>query len=140
MAVAAVVPITPEQIKNLAALDLWLANGPKYVRNALVGAAVGGLVGYYKISKREPQHAMKYALYGAGITAIAGFAFFQVAKWAAKKEHETVDNAALAVAPKSPPALAATPVAPASPVVTKGYFAGAPRQLFPTIDAHRAYR
>ncbi len=140
MAVAAVVPITPEQIKNLAALDLWLEKGPKYFRNALVGATVGGLIGYYKISKREPQHAMKYAFYGAGITALAGFAFFQVAKWAAKKEHEIVDNAALAVAPKTPPVLSATPAAPAAPVVTKGYFAGAPRALFPTIDAYRAYR
>jgi len=140
MAVAAVVPISPEQVKNLATLDRWLESGPKYVRNAVVGAAVGGLYGYYKLSRREPQHAMKYALYGAGITAVAGFAFFQVAKWAAKKEHAVLDNAALAVTPSSPPVTRATIPAPVQPVVTTGYFAGAPRALYPTIDAHQVYR
>ena len=140
MAVAAVVPISPEQIKNLAALDLWLEKGPKYVRNAVVGAAVGGLLGYYKISRREPQHAARYAAIGAGVTLAAGFVFFQVAKWAAKKEHEIVDGAALAVTPHAPPLTQAKPAAPPQPVVTKGHFAGAPRALYPTVDAHRAYR
>jgi hypothetical protein len=140
MAVAAVVPITPEQVRNLAALDLWLEAGPKYVRNAVVGAAVGGLLGYYKISKRDPSHAGRYALIGAGATIAAGFIFFQVAKWASKKEHETVDSAALAVTPSSPPVTQAKPAAPSSPVVTKGYFAGAQRALYPTMDAPHAYR
>ena len=139
MAVAAVVPITPEQIKNLAALDLWLETGPKYVRNAAVGAVVGGLFGYYKLTRKDGKGATKYALIGAGATAAAGFLFFQVAKWASKKEHEIVDSAALAALPSSPPMTHATPSAPAAPVVTQGYFAGAPRALYPTIDAQHGY-
>ncbi len=130
MAVA-VVPITQEQVKNLAALDTWLEVGPHYGRNAVGGAIVGGVVGLIvaRKSTKKGQTSLKYAAAGAGATLLGSFLFFQVGKWAAKKEHDVLASAAVAEKP--------TPI---TPVVTKGHFAGAPRALYPTVDAHHVYR
>ena len=125
--IAAVVPVTKEQIQNLAALDAWLATGPKYARNAAIGAVAGATVSLAFASKKK-YGTMKAAALGAGATVLGGFLMFQVGRWASKKEHQHL-------AP-----LAAPPAQPAQPVVTRGAFAGAPRTLYPTVDAHEVYR
>jgi hypothetical protein len=126
---AIVVPVTKEQVKNLAALDAWLENGPAYARNAAIGGVVGAAVGYFA-AKKAKGSTFKFAALGAGTTIVGGFLLFQVGKWASKKEHDVLASAAVAT---PPPTLEA-------PVVTKGHFAGAPRALYPTVDAHHVYR
>lgn len=125
----AVVPITKEQIQNLAALDTWLEKGPHYGRNMLLGAAVGGGLGLLVVAKKTNKPTLKYAAIGAATTLVGGFVLFQIGKWASKKEHDVLASAAVAESP-----------APSTPVVTKGHFAGAPRALYPTVDAHHVYR
>jgi hypothetical protein len=128
----AVVPVTKEQIRNLAALDTWLEVGPHYVRNAAIGAALGAGLVALKIGKKPGLG--KYAVGGAIAGALGSFLFFQVGKWASKKEHEVLASAEV------PLALKAGPASPTVPVVTKGYFAGAPRALYPTVNAQHHYR
>ncbi len=127
--VAAVVPVTKEQIANLAALDAWLHVGPKYVRNAAIGAVAGVAVAMVIAKKKKNASVtVKAAALGAGATLVGGFLVFQLGKWASQKEHEHLH----VLAPHAAP--------PAQPVVTKGAFAGAPRTLYPTTDAHEVYR
>lgn len=126
--VAAVVPVTKEQIQNLHVLDAWLETGPKYARNAAIGAVAGAAVAMVVAKKSKKKSTLKAAAIGAGATALGGFLLFQVGKWASQKEHQ---HLAL---------LQPLPHKPAHPVVTKGAFAGAPRTLYPTVDAHEVYR
>ena len=132
MTTAAVVPVTQKQIQNLAMLDTWLEIGPHYGRNAAIGAALGAGLAALKIG-RKPGYG-RYAVTGAAAGLIGSFLFFQVGKWASKKEHRVLASAAV------PPALKAAPASPATPVVTSGHFAGAPRALYPTVDSRHAYR
>jgi len=129
---AAVVPVTHEQIRNLKALDTWLELGPHYGRNAAVAAVLGAGLAFLKVGKKPGLG--KYAAMGAGVGLVGSFLVFQFGKWASKKEHEVLASAALPAAAQPIAALS-----PATPVVTKGHFAGAPRALYPTVNAH-AYR
>lgn len=120
-----------ENRKNLAMLDRVAKRCPDYFGSAANGALIGMLANFL-VSWRDktPRHIGQYAGFGA----LAGLAYELLAcggikglvragRWA--NEHEVDDHGRLV--PKR--------MAPETPVVTKGHFAGSPRPLYFTGDA-----
>lgn len=94
------------------------------VTNAMKGALLGAAFGYFSVSiSRRPageRNVLRYGAYGAGLGALVSL---------------FLDSRAAALADRLP-----IVVVPPSPIVTKGYFAGAPRPLYHTHDAHAQWR
>lgn len=106
------VPVSPHQLASLASLDAWLAHGPKYGRNAAMGAVAGLAFAYF--GKGRKNKKLKYAVMGAGATLAGSFLFFQLAKWASGKEHQVLASAAPAIPASAVHAHVAPPAAIAS--------------------------
>lgn len=108
--------MTPEEeVKMLADLDELAKIKPNYFAGAIQGAVYGWVYGFLA-NKPAKGNRLKYGAYGAGLmmlTQFAGHTFFKKTS-AYAQEH--------LLHPHVP--------TPPTPVVTKGYFAGAPRPLY----------
>lgn len=110
--------MTPEEeAKMLADLDELAKIKPNYISGAFKGMTIAWMYGFLA-NKPAKGNRLKYAAYGAGVYMLAQFAGHAFMKktdaWAHEHRAELF--------PSVP--------APRTPVVTSGYFAGAPRPLY----------
>lgn len=108
--------------RDLQDLDLIAATPPNYALGAISGATTAWTIGFLLDGYRHKdwKRLLKYGVIGAGISIgfqmLARKGAVGLASWG--RSHADLWN---------------VPV-PATPVVTKGHFAGMPRHLHPTED------
>ena len=108
--------MTPEEeAKMLVDLDKLAKIKPNYFAGAIQGAIYGWVYGFLA-NKPAKGNRLKYGAYGAGIMMFAQFAGHTLFKKTSAYAHDHL------LRPQVP--------TPPTPVVTKGYFAGAPRPLY----------
>ena len=91
-------PITPAHVEKLHAFDAALAEGPDWVKLAVQGAVVGGvlsLVSGFPLERGSAGHAVKYGAAGAAIALGGVFALFQIGRMVSERSHEAVAEAAV---------------------------------------------
>ncbi len=108
--------MTPEEERQmLADLDELAKIKPNYFAGALQGAIYGWVYGFL-MNKPAKDNRLKYGAYGAGIMMLTQFAGHALLKKTDVWAHQSLPRTRVP--------------APPTPVVTSGYFAGAPRPLY----------